>query len=40
MHELLRMMMVPLLEEYFYGDEDNYKKALKILGFEDELNKK
>ncbi|MCT7493243.1 McrB family protein [Aliarcobacter cryaerophilus] len=30
----------PLLEEYFYGDEDNYKKALKILGFEDELNKK
>ncbi len=29
----------PLLEEYFYGDEDNYKKALKILGFEDELNK-
>lgn len=30
----------PLLEEYFYGDEDNYKKVLKILGFEDELNKK
>jgi hypothetical protein len=30
----------PLLEEYFYGDEDNYKKALKILGSEDELNKK
>ena len=30
----------PLLEEYFYGDEENYKKALKILGFEDELNKK
>ncbi|MDX4034970.1 McrB family protein [Aliarcobacter skirrowii] len=30
----------PLLEEYFYGDEDNYKKALKILGFEDELNRK
>ncbi|WP_148623877.1 McrB family protein [Aliarcobacter cryaerophilus] len=29
----------PLLEEYFYGDEDNYKKALKILGYEDELNK-
>ncbi|MGJ0310626.1 McrB family protein [Aliarcobacter cryaerophilus] len=29
----------PLLEEYFYGDEENYKKALKILGHEDELNK-
>jgi 5-methylcytosine-specific restriction protein B len=22
----------PLLEEYFYGDEENYKKALDILG--------
>lgn len=29
----------PLLEEYFYGDEENYKKALKILGFENESNK-
>ncbi|MCG3701842.1 AAA family ATPase [Aliarcobacter butzleri] len=29
----------PLLEEYFYGDEDNYNKALKILGHEDESNK-
>lgn len=29
----------PLLEEYFYGDEENYNKALKILGHEDELNK-
>ncbi|WP_236782207.1 McrB family protein [Aliarcobacter cryaerophilus] len=29
----------PLLEEYFYGDEENYKKALKILGFENEANK-
>ena len=29
----------PLLEEYFYGDEENYKEALKILGHEDELNK-
>ena len=29
----------PLLEEYFYGDEENYKKALKILGHEDEFNK-
>lgn len=29
----------PLLEEYFYGDNENYKKDLKILGFEDELKK-
>ncbi|MFY4759221.1 McrB family protein [Aliarcobacter butzleri] len=29
----------PLLEEYFYGDEENYNKALKILGLEDEFNK-
>lgn len=29
----------PLLEEYFYGDETNYKIALEILGHEDELNK-
>lgn len=29
----------PLLEEYFYGDNENYKKDLKILGFEDEFNK-
>ena len=26
----------PLLEEYFYGDETNYKEAIKILGLENE----
>ncbi|GEM_PF-1628514 len=26
----------PLLEEYFYGDEVNYKKAITILGLENE----
>lgn len=29
----------PLLEEYFYGDEENYKKAITILGLENEPNK-
>ncbi|MGJ0361751.1 McrB family protein [Aliarcobacter cryaerophilus] len=29
----------PLLEEYFYGDDENYKKAIAILGIEDEPNK-
>ena len=29
----------PLLEEYFYGDETNYNKAIGILGIEDEPNK-
>lgn len=29
----------PLLEEYFYGDETNYNKAIGILGIEDDLNK-
>lgn len=29
----------PLLEEYFYGDEGNYKKAITILGLKDEPNK-
>ena len=29
----------PLLEEYFYGDEENYKKAITILEFKNEPNK-
>lgn len=29
----------PLLEEYYYGDEENYKKAITILGLENEPNK-
>ncbi|WP_165786430.1 hypothetical protein [Aliarcobacter cryaerophilus] len=28
----------PLLEEYFYGDEENYKKAITILELKNELN--
>ncbi|WP_428025546.1 AAA family ATPase [Arcobacter sp.] len=26
----------PLLEEYFYGDEDNYKEAIEILGLKED----
>lgn len=29
----------PLLEEYFYCDEENYEKAITILGLENEPNK-
>ncbi len=29
----------PLLEEYFYGDEENYKKAITILELKNEPNK-
>lgn len=29
----------PLLEEYFYGDEENYEKAITILELKNEPNK-